>query len=129
LSARSGTSNTAVPEGRPFKNDDYGCGRFLDENDTLNNASSHEGKSPMTMESWAMRTSPSREFGGVLQNASTVVASSSTPYTRHDTILVSVCVRGNMDSIAICILRCAICILQKFLGNMDMDTSSKPFLF
>jgi hypothetical protein len=36
-------------------------------------------------------------------------------------------VRGNMDSIAICILRRAICILQKFLGNMD--TSSKPFLF
>ena len=32
-----------------------------------------------------------------------------------------------MDSIAICILRRAICILQKFLGNMDID--SKPFLF
>jgi len=31
-----------------------------------------------------------------------------------------------MDSIAICILQCAICILQKFLGNMDI--SSKPFL-
>jgi hypothetical protein len=36
-------------------------------------------------------------------------------------------VRGNMDSIVICILRRAICILQKFLG--DIDTSSKPFLF
>ena len=36
-------------------------------------------------------------------------------------------VRGNMDSIVICILRHAICILQKFLG--DIDTSSKPFLF
>ena len=34
-------------------------------------------------------------------------------------------VRGTMDSIAICILRRAICILQKFLGNMDID--SKPF--
>jgi hypothetical protein len=32
-----------------------------------------------------------------------------------------------MDSIVICILRRAICILQKFLG--DIDTSSKPFLF
>ena len=36
-------------------------------------------------------------------------------------------VRGNMDSIKICILRRAICILQKFLCNMDID--SKPFLF
>jgi hypothetical protein len=35
------------------------------------------------------------------------------------------CVRGNMDSIAI--LRGAICILQKFLGNMD--TSSKQFFY
>ncbi len=35
--------------------------------------------------------------------------------------------RGNMDSIAICILRRPLCILQKFLGNMDI--SSKPFLF
>jgi hypothetical protein len=34
---------------------------------------------------------------------------------------------GNIDSITICILRRAICILQKFLCNMD--TSSKPFLF
>jgi len=34
-------------------------------------------------------------------------------------------VRGNMDSIATCILRCAICILQRFLCNMDID--SKPF--
>ena len=45
----------------------------------------------------------------------------------HKIFFFSVCVRGNMDSIAICILRRAICILQKFLGNMD--TSSKQFLF
>jgi len=32
-----------------------------------------------------------------------------------------------MDSIAISILQHAICILQKFLGNMDID--SKPFCF
>jgi hypothetical protein len=32
-----------------------------------------------------------------------------------------------MDSIAICILLRAICILQKILCNMDID--SKPFLF
>ena len=37
-------------------------------------------------------------------------------------------VRGNMDSIAICIfLQRAICILQKFLGNINI--SSKHFLF
>ena len=34
--------------------------------------------------------------------------------------LICVCIRGNMDSIAIY-------ILQKFLGNMDID--SKPFRF
>jgi hypothetical protein len=33
-------------------------------------------------------------------------------------------VRGNIDSIAICILRCAICILQKILGNIVLDSKS-----
>jgi hypothetical protein len=41
--------------------------------------------------------------------------------------MICVRVRRNMDSVAICMLRRAICILQKFLCNMD--NSSKPFLF
>jgi hypothetical protein len=44
-----------------------------------------------------------------------------------ESIASDICVRGNMDSIAICILRCAICILQKILGNIDLST--KPFWF
>ena len=32
-----------------------------------------------------------------------------------------VCVRGNMDFIAKCILRRTICILQKFIGNIDLS--------
>jgi hypothetical protein len=33
---------------------------------------------------------------------------------------INIYVRGNMDSIAICILRCAICILQKILGKWTL---------
>jgi hypothetical protein len=40
--------------------------------------------------------------------------------------MICVRVRRNMDSVAICMLRRAICILQKFLCNMD--NSSKPFI-
>jgi len=92
LSARSGIFDTAVPGGRPFHYDDFGCGQFLGENG-LNNASPHEGRSrsPMPMESWAMRQSPSIGLCSVLHIVSpTVVASSSTPDTRHDIIPIRV---------------------------------------
>jgi hypothetical protein len=36
-----------------------------------------------------------------------------------------ICVRRNIDSVAICMLRRAICMLHDFFGKMDIST--KPF--
>jgi hypothetical protein len=40
---------------------------------------------------------------------------------------LQVCVRCNMDSVAICMLRRAICMLHDFFGKMNIST--KPFWF
>jgi hypothetical protein len=54
----------------------------------------------------------------------TVIPSKSHSVAEFLSWLLSIYVRGNIDYIAICILQCAICILQKSLGNIVLHSKS-----